>query len=133
MYKTKEEAIVFELEKSVERLEIQLENEKKETNRLKKELARLRKNQHLEVILEQEQELKEILKEKREQQEQVAKERSLRERWQCKECGRGVLVVKTLETPNSKIYSRACDNCHYKTKWKVYSDGIKGVFDKVVS
>lgn len=126
-------SLLSSLENQIEKLEEQLDKQKKENEKLKKELARIRKNQNLEKIIEQEQEVKAILEFKKAEKQQKHQESALKERWQCHKCGRGILFVKIIHTPTSKIYSRTCDFCPHKTKWKPYSDKVKGVFDKIES
>jgi predicted RNase H-like nuclease (RuvC/YqgF family) len=129
MYKDAK-SLLSSLENQIELLSEQLDKQKKENEKLKKELARIRKTQNLEKIIEQEQEVKAILDFKKEEKAQKYKESALKDRWMCHKCGRGILVVKILHTPSSKIYSRTCDFCPHKTKWKPYSDKVKGIFEK---
>lgn len=53
--------------------------------------------------------------------------RQAEQRWQCYECGEGILKLITIFKVGVPHYFRKCSECENKTKLKRYTDDVEGI------
>lgn len=102
---------------------------KAENRKLRRQISKLRKvidrldierYQHLKDLLEAHE--KEDNKQIYEQQQ-----KNLEKRWECYECGEGILRIIIYNRPDGPHYQRRCDNCGQKTRVKPFHKDVEGV------
>lgn len=100
----------------------EIEKLKRENSRLRKLLARIDLEQHLnlkEAVLK---------KEKEDQVEKAIKKQNKEEQaWRCYQCHEGTLRLKIFEMRDGARYYRKCDSCPNRTKGKKYTPDVRGV------
>lgn len=111
-----------------------LDRMKYENNKLKKEVTSLRKQiESLRKMVTSSdigryEEFEEFIKEKR-QDRKIAKskETTQKQKRQCWDCGKGVLVLKTMSRRDGLMYWRACDNemCGKTTLMKPHNSSVE--------
>ena len=102
---------------------------KAENKKLKGQVSKLRK-----VIsrldFEQYTNLKELIDSHERQDSALVeqqKKQELENKWNCYECGSGVMRLVIIHRAGEPYYIRKCDHCDNKTKMKKYTDEVEGV------
>lgn len=101
----------------------QLQRFKSENRKLKRELSSLKK-QLSRMDSEKYKDLREDIKE---QEEEQKLEKRLKSQWQCWECGKDHLRLRTFERRDGTFYYRVCNNCGHRTKMQKYHDKVIGI------
>jgi cell division septum initiation protein DivIVA len=114
-------------EKEYSRLQESLHENKK----LKKEISSLRK-QLARIDLDRHSYVREIVDEHLafEEQETSTKDmlKSMKNTWQCRECGEGFLQIHLYTRRDGTFYFRHCNSCTHRTRSKRYTPDVKGIF-----
>jgi len=101
---------------------------KLENSKLRKQVASLRK-QLSRVDIEQYQNVRELLEAHDREDEALVQRNTLedmKKKWECFECGTGVLNLVLISKAGTPHYFRKCDNCDKRTKLKKYKEDIAG-------
>lgn len=112
----------------------QLQICRKENEKLKKEISSLRK-QLARIDLDRYAHVKNIVEEHyaNEKEEKSAQDlvKSLKDEWQCRECGEGHLEITLYTRRDGTFYHRACNVCTNRTKVQKYDpETVKGIMRK---
>jgi rubredoxin len=96
---------------------------KREIGALRKQLARLDLDRHAYI--------KDIVDEHyaKEEQEGSTKDmlRQMKEKWRCRECKEGHMVIYLFNKINETWYLRQCNACSHKTKLQKYDSSVQGI------
>lgn len=109
------------LENKIYQLKKELAKVLKEKQRLQKEVDKYQ-NYYIDNTISSYVDIKE-----KEQEEREEKERLYR-KWECFECGKGVLQIHTYHSMLSHKYYRKCNICDSQTKSKVFTEDVTGIF-----
>ena len=114
-------------EKEYSRLQEALHENKK----LKREIASLRK-QLAKIDLDRYSYVSDIvqehLAEEKEEQTTTQMLQSMKNEWQCRDCGVGYLEIHLYTRPDGTHYYRMCNNCSKRTKGQRYEPGkVRGI------
>lgn len=101
---------------------------KDENRRLRRQIGKLRR-----VIsrldIERYQYLKELLESQENQDAEAVRQvrqKDVEQKWECYECGEGILRIIVFNRANDTVYLRKCDNCGKRTKMKKFNEEVKG-------
>lgn len=102
-----------------------------ENKKLKKEVASLRK-QLARTDLDRYSYVRDIvqehLAEEKEEQTTTQMLQSMKNEWQCHDCGIGFLEIHLYNRPDGTFYYRKCNNCPHRTMGQRYErDKVKGI------
>lgn len=102
-----------------------------ENKRLKREVASLRK-QLARTDLDRYSYVRDIvqehLAEEKEEQTTTQMLQSMKNEWQCRDCGVGYLEIHLYTRPDGTHYYRMCNNCSKRTKGQRYEPGkVRGI------
>jgi hypothetical protein len=109
----------------------QLQSVRRENEKLKKEVASLRK-QLARLDLDRHSYVREIVEEhlSQEHEETTTTQMlsSMKNEWQCHDCGTGFLEIHLYNRPDGTFYYRMCNNCKKRTTGQKYIAGkIRGI------
>jgi len=107
----------------------QLQQMRKENERLKREISHLRK-QLARVDLDRYSHIKEIIEESYQMEEELEGRKilqKLRKDWKCHQCERGFLEIMLYNRPDSTWYYRQCNTCAHRTRSQRYSPDVPGI------
>lgn len=100
--------------------ELKYENQKlrREISSLRKQLARIDLDRyvHVKTIVEEHYAQEEV---EQNTQDMLA---SLKNKWQCNECGHGYLEINLYTRLDGTFYYRKCNNCDHRTKSQKYDE-----------
>lgn len=100
---------------------------KEENKRLKKENKALRKQiGRLDLDSERFNNLRELADKQYREELARRKEESVKKKWTCHECGKGILRLIIIPRRDGNFYFRACDACSKKTGMKKYHSEVEG-------
>lgn len=102
-----------------------------ENKKLKREVASLRK-QLARLDLDRHSYVRDIVEEhlSQEHEETTTKQmlQSMKNEWQCRDCGVGYLEIHLYTRPDGTHYYRMCNNCSKRTKGQRYEPGsVRGI------
>lgn len=102
---------------------------RRENDRLKKNIASLRK-QIQRLDLDRYANISELIaKQDREEQADIDANalESLKKKWRCKDCGKGHLEIITFNKLNEEWYYRQCTSCANRTRAQRMHDKVSGI------
>lgn len=106
-----------------------IQNLENENKRLKRTIATLKKKLGTYNQVDTDETIFEYLELKRNEKEESRELMRLKTKWECHDCGKGILQVKRYPVLGKKVmYYRQCTNCPKRTKAKEFSGGVQGVF-----
>lgn len=109
----------------------QLDRLKHENQKLKREVARLRKELS-KIDVDRHEHLKELVQQQY-QEDMEAHKKSTKEelikKWECFKCNIGYLRLIILNRLDGVFYFRRCTECAHKTRLKKYTEKVEGIKD----